>query len=440
MGYDFLADLALEEKEEMIDQVVNQQGKYAILKKADWTTMAQVLATGARFEDENFPRTQANKQQVSLKELMKDGRPEKKRNNTIELSAIGGYPKLVSSRSTFQPDAPLDIASFCAPDEKTCLEGLPDGSCLVKIEVKLLRPFASRDDRPFYPHENPLKREWVFQNPCLSAAGVKGLLRWAWRMRFAEEEKKMLSVEETIFGPRNEGLKDGEGQAGCLYLWPVFWKGKVGLEVINPHDRQSGAGNNPIKYEVMKTGATSTLWFLFLNRRMQESREFVRNTVAPLLESLELLISASGISAKRSADWGSVAVTAARASIQGLAQPAAREETPAPAAEIDIWAEVMDSGGDLLPWDQEGIFTAKRLALLTGKSEKKVRGDNRADALEIVNKKFAEYKAKKQADASRPAELKTPVPVPVTRNFTGGNGINELIEWLATVVPQEDRP
>lgn len=384
MKYDFYAELALGDRQERIDQAVENQQEYAILQEADWTTRAQVLATGMA-----SPLASLIKDGKNDKHKIKDGKNDKHK-------TIGGYPKLVGKCPVFPPAPHLDVAAFALPDQ-TCLNGLPAGSCLVKLEVALLRPFTSKDDRAFYPHENPLKREWVFQTPYLAAAGVKGLLRWAWRMRFGD---KQMEREHGLFGPRNEGLKDGEGLAGCLLTWPLFWRGKVGLEVLNPHDRKSGAGDKPIKYEVVKPSASGSLWLLIVNRRLAAAKTFVREAVCPLFEALDLLIAESGLSAKRSADWGTLKVTSAKTWLAGIADPpseaAVVSPTPA-AAVIDPWLAVMDDKGDLLPFDRDDIFTAKKIAQLTGKSEKLVRGDKRKAAKGLLLQKFADYQKAKQA-------------------------------------------
>jgi len=293
--YDFFAEFALEGQQDLIDQVVDPQGSYDVLKQAPWTTRAQVLATGL-IEDKNF------------NELIKNGHDKKN---------IGGYPKLIKDTAPFPSSDPLDIAALCAP-RPACLAVLPSGSCLLRVGVRLRRPFTSKDDLAFYPIDNPLKREWVFQTPYLPVAGVKGLLRWAWRMCFGDNEK---TREILLFGPRNEGLKGGDDLAGCLYIWPLFWRGKVGLEVINPHDRLSGAGQDPIKYEIVEAGATADIWLLFLNRRLEDAAGFLAETVSPLVDALSYLVTESGLSAKRSADWGSVDVTTAEAWLKDARLP-----------------------------------------------------------------------------------------------------------------------
>ncbi|OQY09385.1 MAG: hypothetical protein B6I30_09905, partial [Desulfobacteraceae bacterium 4572_187] len=70
----------------------------------------------------------------------------------------------------------------------------------------------------------------------------KGLLRWAWRMC---HEKDPSDGENRLFGS-GQGERDEEiSQQGSLYTYPLSFKGKVGLDVINPHDRKTGTGTNP---------------------------------------------------------------------------------------------------------------------------------------------------------------------------------------------------
>lgn len=440
MGFDFFADLALREEAAAIDQVVNHQGRYIILKEAGWTIKCQVLATGKIFETKNFPENDPKKLQTSFDALIKNGRAERKKNNKVTIEGIGGYPELVRKLPGFPPDKPLDIEALCSPNT-FCLEGLPDGSCLLKIEVRLERPFSSRDDLAFYPHENPLKREWVFQTPYLAASGIKGLLRWAWRMHFGDTK---VTEESTLFGPRNKGLQAGDGQVGCIQTWPVFWKGKVGLEVINPHDRQSGAGINPVKYEVMKPGATASLWLLIMNRQMVDGISFVSDTVLPLLQALSYLLAESGISAKRSADWGAVSVLDIQAWLKGMSVELPQDLKTTPEAEtIDPWRDFMDSEGNLFPLDRTEMFIPKILARLSGKSEKQFREDNRPKAIEAVKKKFAEYKAAQQANFSEqgtvePSAASSPITL---KRFSGKQALDDLIKWWEdTFRCPEDRP
>jgi hypothetical protein len=420
MGYDFFADFALSDNEENIDNVANEQNEFALLKGTDWTIKSQILATGLIFQEKKYaPFSFKNNQKVyskSLADLIKDGRPQK--------TAIGGYPQLI--KNYFHTEF-FDLSSLCKPDPE-CLTYLPKGSGLIQVDVRLNRPFASRDDRAFYPQENPLKREWLLHTPYLAASGLKGLLRWAWRMQYGEKQ----ILEKDLFGPDNENIKDGEGLQGCLFTWPVIWKGGIGLEVINPHERDTGAGTIPIKYEVVKAGATAQLHFLFFNRLMEEPVAFLKERLPFFLKALELLLTDGGISAKRSSDWGSVNVTNIKARVSGLAN-ASFQTDPGPdpldkKTDMDlIWAEVIDSQGQLLPLTPE-IFTAKRIVALTGRSEKQVRGKHREDALRDVEKRFFEYCREKESSLAQPQQASpAPQPKPLELYDTSVTGLIEKL-------------
>ena len=371
MKYDFYAELALGSDSGEIDQVVKHRERYTVLKDADWTTQAQILATGLCQKD--------------MESLIKNGREEKK-------GLIQGYPGLLRSTKPFDLK---ELEKHFLPT-KDSLNSLPDGSCLVQCDVTLERPFHSKDDRAFYPHENPLRRDWVFQTPCLAAAGLKGLLRWAWRARFGDEN---MEQEKTLFGPRNEGRKDGDALAGCLYTWPVFWKGGVAQEVINPHHRATGKGTQPIKFEVVGRGARASLWFLLFNRRLQEPAAFLSATLVPFLDALDLLLSHSGLSAKRAADWGAVSVSSPKAWLKGIAAPkqvetAAKDEKGETTLD---WSLLEDSEGNLLPFDNP-IYTRNNIEKFSGrKADKKFRDK----ALEVLRKNHEEYRAGKSAVADK---------------------------------------
>lgn len=369
MGYDFYAEKALPNSEKGISEVVSAKD----LEEADWTTRAQILYTGLIHE--------------TLKEKIKSDK--------------NGYPAILGAAKGL-PDG---FAQALQPS-KDNLTLLPDGSCLIRCDVRLNRPFTSKDDRAFYPNDNPIKREWVFQTPYLAASGIKGLLRWGWRMAHGDEEP---SKEKTLFGPRNDNLKDGEGQAGCLLTWPLFWDGSVGLEVINPHDRLTGTGTKPIKYEVVKAGAKGALYFLLFNRQMQEPRAFVREAVGPFLDALGVLINYSGLSAKRSADWGSVALTRADLWVKGLALEEKTTQKEAEKPEEDLWCKykMLDENGNLKPF-HEDVYTAKNIANILGISEKKIRGDKKDDALKKLEAKFAEYKEKQNEKNELPVVAAPP--------------------------------
>lgn len=284
MGFEFLADMAFGKNENTIDDVVYARKKYMSLGNAPLKTKAQILATGLGI-DKNFDS------------LLKNGQSQ---NKTKGKPYIGAYPATLHKS---QSCALLPTWKSLFSPSSAMLYQLPLRSCFFRFDLKLRTPFYSRDDLAHYITENPLKREWVFDTPYLSAAAVKGLLRWAWRIRWADQNKK---DEEQIFGPRQCDLKDDNAKQGCLYTYPLFWKGQVALEVINPHDRRSGTGINPIKYEVVNKGGETSLFLMLVNRNEDIVRLF--NHFDLLAGSLSILLEHSGLSAKKSAGWGDVAV------------------------------------------------------------------------------------------------------------------------------------
>ena len=193
MSFEFLADTAIKTPAEgVIDDIVEGRNVYVGLSDATWIAKAQVLSTGLAYDDR-------------FENLLKNGR---EKNEKKGITAIGAYPGLLQKQG--RSFLPGEWTPLFEPQE-AMIRRLPLWSALVSIELKLKRPFFSRDDLSFYPCENPVKREWIFGVPYLSAAAVKGLLRWAWRMQWGDAKK---TLEEQIFGPRSEEMTDENAQQG----------------------------------------------------------------------------------------------------------------------------------------------------------------------------------------------------------------------------------
>lgn len=280
---------------------------------------------------------------------------------------------------------------------------LPDGSCLLKVDVMLQSPFFSRDDRPFYPTENVLRRHHVFHTPFLSAAGLKGLLRWAWNMSGGSEEDAAL-----LFGEAADG-EDALSRQGLLYVWPVSWQGRTDVEVINPQSRTSGAGTGPIKYEVVKAGGKGSLFLLLVNRENAAPR-----LMEPLVDALFYLLDHGGLSAKSSAGWGQVVFTCGRLYMKGAPKkeepgaPQAADAVPAvdaAAVRDAAWRELMDAGGNLLPYSAQ-TYTRKRCMAvleLTTETKLKMKLKNLDAFMQEVRQKFEQWKKAGESPAPAPA-------------------------------------
>jgi hypothetical protein len=375
--YEFLAEHAIfrsdnfpdSMQEQVINRVVRNENEYSFLNKATLRTKAQILTTGLWIKvfDDTY------KKQI---ELIKDGGKK----------ADTGYPQLLNnSKKAF-----FNFDDFITISEKDILLPLSEESFLLQISLKLLSPFYSRDDLAFYPHENPLRREWVFHWPYLSAAGVKGLLRWAWRMCHQDD---LLDKEELLFGPRKEEKDEDKRQQGCLYTYPIFWEGKVGLDLINPHSRENNTGTTPIKYEVVKKDAVGDMCILIFNRTME--REFLDTILSPLFEAIDFLLNDTAISAKRTAGWGAVKIDSAKVHLRCNfinEQSLPQEQQESEEKEIEeLWQKVVKDG-ELLPLSN-GVFTKKVLAKLSGLSPKNVN-KVREKAYAKIQARWEEYKQK----------------------------------------------
>jgi CRISPR-associated protein Cmr2 len=189
---------------------------------------------------------------------------------------------------------------------------LPDTSWLAfEVTFTLQTPWYSKDDRPFHVLDNPVRKGRVFGVPYLPAASWKGLLRWACRMQaglhdYLEQHDGTLDRWQDpvwiihLFG--NEKGETEDFQQGALVFYPT-WFDKIGFEVINPHSRRTRAGTQPIYYEVVPAGTEGTLHLLSAPLPGAAPRDKVKPG-----EAIEALLTTSGMSAKRTAGWGTASV------------------------------------------------------------------------------------------------------------------------------------
>ena len=224
---------------------------------------------------------------------------------------------------------------FSTPDP-TLLDCLPTGTVLIKVDIELIQPFFSRDDCSYYPTDNVLKRHKIFDNPYYPASSIKGLLRWAYRVSngtntFDENGKR-------LFGLAEDGKSDIDDPQssiqGLIRCYPLYWEGNLGIQTINPTNREEGKGTGgtlPINYEVVKPGARGTLYFLLPNL---PERGLSNKQLEIFLDTLYYLLNFGSLSAKMSAGWGSVTVKNCNAAIKGMSLPEQISEEEKKALEI----------------------------------------------------------------------------------------------------------
>lgn len=184
---------------------------------------------------------------------------------------------------------------------------LPAFSAFLQFEFALARPYLGRDDEPLYIHDNPVRKDKVFQVPLATSTGWKGCLRAAatrqlvqeWRQRdqdtqllasgrlrlarlFGDEKgeetdrpREMAAYLAALSAEADEMYRDmvrryfraSSGalphHAGRLSFYPTFFD-RLGLEVINPHKRATRAGDQPLYFESAPAGATGIFSLLYV--------------------------------------------------------------------------------------------------------------------------------------------------------------------------------
>ena len=227
------------------------------------------------------------------------------------------------------------------------LSTLPKGSWILEFPITLAKDFISQDDIPLYVIDNPVRKDKVFGVPFTSAMAWKGNLRWT-MMKVSLEPAKENPDEfariryrhSLLFGTekgwgetkgwteyldnlcpdakakyRNMLKEFDEGKdikdmhfRGMLQFYPTFWN-KIDMGVINPHDRKTKIGKNPIYYEVVPSDAKG--WFrllyvpfYYLGKNEKELAENVLKDLKNVIEGLKEMMLTYGFSAKKSSGYG----------------------------------------------------------------------------------------------------------------------------------------
>jgi CRISPR/Cas system CMR subunit Cmr6 (Cas7 group RAMP superfamily) len=191
------------------------------------------------------------------------------------------------------------------------LKQLPPYSWGLCFQFTLAKPYLSKDEAPFYVIDNPVRKDKVFKLPMVAATTWKGNLRAVLRQEkgivreAAEREHGTLT---RLFG----NVKGEEAQeafrAGRLRFFPTFFT-QIGLEVINPHSRESGAGEQPIYLECVPRGASGTFVLLYvpfdlLGKSQQKARAEAASDLNTALGSVRAMMRRYGFGAKTASGFG----------------------------------------------------------------------------------------------------------------------------------------
>jgi CRISPR-associated protein Cmr2 len=196
-------------------------------------------------------------------------------------------------------DPELKFADFGFTPKSADLDRLPSLSFMLRVPFKLRKPYLSKDDRTFHLLDNPVRKDKVFQPPMVASTSWKGALRAAlWQLERKENDEQIIR----LFGNEREEKDHKKLKSGRLYFYPTFFD-KIGLEVINPHDRKKGTGKNPILIECVPLGTTGELVILYVPfGKVQESE--VAEDLKLVAEGVQAMLTVYGFGAKTSSGFG----------------------------------------------------------------------------------------------------------------------------------------
>lgn len=158
-----------------------------------------------------------------------------------QLGQHGLLPWVTSTFLTVRPDFGL----------------LPVGSFCLCLPITLAKPYFSRGEQPFYITDNPLLKDPVVGLPLVAPSTWKGCLRSALRQaKHCGDDNEMM---RRLLGAPHE---EADGTSGRLFFYPSFFM-RIGLEVMNPHERTRRIGTTPLQFECAPPGSGTTFNLLY---------------------------------------------------------------------------------------------------------------------------------------------------------------------------------
>lgn len=342
MRHDWYAAFVVATRED-VDALVRAQGRYAEI--TDVGARAALLSTALGVEGK---WADARGRPVDPKAYAQVG----ERGRAAGLRAIihqGQAPDGASGRS-------LQLLRDLGIQAELQISTLPAGTFQLRVPIALATPWLSRDDFGLYVIENPVRKDPVFGVPTISPAGWKGMLRWAATKVCLEPLADRASdfVRERVALTRLFGSEKGGGEEevrgfakyldglcpaaaapyraalgsasaaggnteeeealaslrGRLHFLPTFFD-RLGMEVLNPHDRSRGVGTVPIYMECVPAGATGAFEVIYVPwpggaGDVQGPIQEAISNMQRVVHALQALCLDFGISAKRSSGYGLV--------------------------------------------------------------------------------------------------------------------------------------
>ncbi len=343
MIYDFYASFQIERKElakskEEIDELTGGSGKYSevgnILSRI-------LLLTTAYAVKGKLPDRKGRPGKIDPEVYAKLG----------EGNSPMGLKALIHSKEDYDNYLQRKLSELSLLGINSSLDSspLPEGSWILEFPITLAKPFMSKDDVPFYIIENPVRKDRVFGVPFISAMAWKGNLRWTMMKVFLEKQEAINNPDKfarirfrhtLLFGTEKgwgeiegwteylgdlcpdakekyEGMlkekfnrknvKDVRTQ-GMLYFYPTFWD-KIDMLVINPHDRITKTGKNPIYFEVVPADAKGVFRlvyvpFYWFGLPGNELKKKVIKDLKDVITGVREMMLTYGFSAKKSSGFG----------------------------------------------------------------------------------------------------------------------------------------
>jgi CRISPR-associated protein Cmr2 len=188
-------------------------------------------------------------------------------------------------------------------NSKINLSVLPENSFVIQFNFFLKKPYISIDNQDFYIIDNPIRKDKVFNLPYVTPSSWKGSLRSSlFHLGYDSEDKRI----QYIFGSNN--LENDEMLTkGRIHLFPSFFK-KKGLEIINPHNRETRVGTIPIPFECVPVGEGGlfTLLYVPYNQFLNSNTKEFKDDLLLLSEGLQSMFLTYGFGAKTSSGFGIV--------------------------------------------------------------------------------------------------------------------------------------
>ncbi|MBU1669040.1 hypothetical protein KKC13_11530 [bacterium] len=251
------------------------------------------------------------------------------------------FKNSIKSNKTYQLGDKQKLEKLLKVDTKELIKISIPNSFALQTTFTLQAPYYSSDDDEFYIINNPCLKEKVFKVPMMRGSGWKGALLSSARElvkgyeelesyfrlfgvggeafenvvdKVNDDDFKLFFMLNGLIIDVNEDVKSifkkykkSKAAKGRAIFYATYFD-KLSLEIINPHNRKTKAGTNPIHYEVVPKGTTSELQIVYIPfDAVLESKEKIEKEAKADLEFLKNCINKAlnnGIGAKTKLGWG----------------------------------------------------------------------------------------------------------------------------------------